>query len=98
MNYLLDTNAASRSSMEATCCPCQISKAKTQEPRFSCLPSPCLNFGTALQRVRVENSTKKRLEVFVAGPVHALPFEDVDAELAGAIELIREHRKADRCL
>ncbi len=28
---------------------------------------------------------KKRLEVFLAGPVHRLPFEDVDAELAGAI-------------
>jgi tRNA(fMet)-specific endonuclease VapC len=28
---------------------------------------------------------KKRLEVFLAGPVHPLPFEDVDAELAGAI-------------
>jgi tRNA(fMet)-specific endonuclease VapC len=28
---------------------------------------------------------KKRLETFLAGPVHLLPFEDVDAELAGAI-------------
>ena len=28
---------------------------------------------------------KKRLEVFLAGPVHPLPFEDADAELAGAI-------------
>jgi tRNA(fMet)-specific endonuclease VapC len=28
---------------------------------------------------------KKRLEVFLAGPVHPLPFEDGDAELAGAI-------------
>jgi tRNA(fMet)-specific endonuclease VapC len=28
---------------------------------------------------------KKRLETFLAGPVHLLPFEDVDAERAGAI-------------
>ena len=28
---------------------------------------------------------KKRLETFLAGPVHLLPFEDADAELAGAI-------------
>jgi len=28
---------------------------------------------------------KKRLEVFLAGPIHPLPFEDADAELAGAI-------------
>ena len=60
-------------------------RPRTQERRFSRLPSHCLNFGTALQRVRVGNSTEKRLEVFLAGPVHPLPFEDVDAELAGAI-------------
>jgi tRNA(fMet)-specific endonuclease VapC len=28
---------------------------------------------------------KKRLEAFFAGPVHPLPFEDGDAEIAGAI-------------
>jgi tRNA(fMet)-specific endonuclease VapC len=40
--------------------------------------------GTALQRV-ASGIHKKRLEVFLAGPVHPLPFEDVDAEVAGAI-------------
>jgi tRNA(fMet)-specific endonuclease VapC len=28
---------------------------------------------------------RKRLETFLAGPVHPLPFEDGDAEIAGAI-------------
>lgn len=28
---------------------------------------------------------KKRLEAFFAGPIHPLPFEDQDAEIAGAI-------------
>jgi tRNA(fMet)-specific endonuclease VapC len=28
---------------------------------------------------------KNRLEIFLAGPVQPLPFEDADAELAGAI-------------
>jgi tRNA(fMet)-specific endonuclease VapC len=40
-------------------------------------------YGVAKSSSREFN--KKRLEVFLAGPVHPLPFEDVDAELAGAI-------------
>ena len=57
----------------------------TQEPRFSCLPSLCLNFGNGVAKSSRREFNKKRLEVFLAGPVHPLPFEDVDAELAGAI-------------
>jgi len=72
--YLLDTNACiALINGKPPAVRAKFQRPQTQEPRFSCLPSPCLNFGTALQRVRVENH-KKRIE-YSCSPVHPLPFE-----------------------
>ncbi len=86
MNYLLDTNA----------CIALINgkpplvRAKFQKAAgagaqvfVSSIALFELWYGVAKSSRREFN--KKRLETFLAGPVHPLPFEDVDAELAGAI-------------
>ena len=86
MNYLLDTNA----------CIALINgkpplvRAKFQKVAdagaqvfVSSMALFELWYGVAKSSRREFN--KKRLETFLAGPIHPLPFEDVDAELTGAV-------------
>jgi len=71
---------------EAAHCMHQISKGpQRREHRFSCLPITLfeLRYGVATSSRREFN--KNPLEIFLAGPVHQLPFERAHAELAGAI-------------
>jgi len=85
---------ASRSSMEATRCPRQIPKATDAGAQvFVFFQSPVLNW-YALQKSSRREFNKKRIEVFLAGPVIRFLSRMWDAELAGAIpSRPREHRK-----
>lgn len=86
MNYLLDTNA---------CIALINGKPPTVRSKFqkatdagaqafvSSIALFELWYGVAKSSRREFN--KNRLEIFLAGPVQPLPFEDADAELAGAI-------------
>ena len=86
MNYLLDTNA---------CIALINGKPPSVRAKFkrvidagaqvfvSSVALFELWYGVAKSSRREFN--KKRLEVFFAGPVHPLSFEDGDAEIAGAI-------------
>ena len=86
MNYLLDTNA---------CIALINGKPVTVRTKFqkatdsgaqvfvSSIALFELWYGVAKSSRREFN--RKRLETFLAGPVHPLPFEDGDAEIAGAI-------------
>ncbi len=86
MNYLLDTNA---------CIALINGKPPTVRTKFqkatdagaqvfvSSIALFELWYGVAKSSRREFN--KSRLEIFLAGPVHPLPFEDADAELVGAI-------------
>lgn len=86
MNYLLDTNA---------CIALINGKPRSLRAKFqratdagaqvfvSSVALFELWYGVAKSSHREFN--KKRLEAFFAGPVHPLPFEDGDAEIAGAI-------------
>ena len=86
MNYLLDTNA---------CIALINGKPPTVRTKFqkatdsgaqvfvSSIALFELWYGVAKSSRREFN--RKRLETFLAGPVHPLPFEDGDAEIAGAI-------------
>ena len=86
MNYLLDTNA---------CIALINGKPPTVRTKFqkttdagaqvfvSSIALFELWYGVAKSSRREFN--KNRLEIFLAGPIQPLPFEDADAELAGAI-------------
>jgi Predicted nucleic acid-binding protein, contains PIN domain len=86
VNYLLDTNA---------CIALINGKPPTVRSKFqkatdagaqafvSSIALFELWYGVAKSSRREFN--KNRLEIFLAGPVQPLPFEDADAELAGAI-------------
>jgi tRNA(fMet)-specific endonuclease VapC len=86
VNYLLDTNA---------CIALINGKPPTVRTKFqkatdggaqvfvSSIALFELWYGVAKSSRREFN--KKRLEIFLSGPVHPLPFEDTDAEFAGAI-------------
>jgi tRNA(fMet)-specific endonuclease VapC len=86
VNYLLDTNA---------CIALINGKPVTVRTKFqkatdsgaqvfvSSIALFELWYGVAKSSRREFN--RKRLETFLAGPLHPLPFEDGDAEIAGAI-------------
>ena len=86
MNYLLDTNACI-ALINGKPLAVRTKFQKATDAGAQVLVSSValfeLWYGVAKSSRREFN--KKRLEVFLAGPVHPLPFEDVDAELAGAI-------------
>lgn len=91
MNYLLDTNA---------CIALINGNPPTVRAKFrkatdlggqvfvSSIALFELWYGVAKSSRRDFN--KKRLEAFFAGPIHPLPFEDQDAEIAGAIRADQE--------
>ena len=86
MNYLLDTNACIaliNGKPPAVRAKFQKATDAGAQVFVSSIALFELWYGVAKSSHREFN--KKRLEVFLAGPVHPLPFEDVDAELAGAI-------------
>ena len=86
MNYLLDTNACIaliNGKPPAVRAKFQKATDAGAQVFVSSIALFELWYGVAKSSRREFN--KKRLEVFLAGPVHPLPFEDVDAELAGAI-------------
>jgi len=86
MNYLLDTNACiALINGKPLAVRTKFQKATDAGAQVfvSSVALFELWYGVAKSSRREFN--KKRLEVFLAGPVHPLPFEDVDAELAGAI-------------
>ncbi len=86
MNYLLDTNACIaliNGKPPAVRAKFQKATDAGAQVFVSSIALFELWYGVAKSSPREFN--KKRLEVFLAGPVHPLPFEDMDAELAGAI-------------
>jgi tRNA(fMet)-specific endonuclease VapC len=86
MNYLLDTNACiALINGKPPLVRAKFQKAADAGAQVfvSSIALFELWYGVAKSSRREFN--KKRLETFLAGPVHPLPFEDVDAELAGAI-------------
>jgi len=86
VNYLLDTNACTaliNGKPPAVRAKFQKASDAGAQVFVSSIALFELWYGVAKSSRREFN--KKRLEVFLAGPVHPLPFEDVDAELAGAI-------------
>jgi len=86
VNYLLDTNACIaliNGKPPAVRAKFQKATDAGAQVFVSSIALFELWYGVAKSSRREFN--KKRIEVFLAGPVHPLPFEDVDAELAGAI-------------
>ena len=86
MNYLLDTNACIaliNGKPPAVRAKFQKATDAGAQVFVSSIALFELWYGVAKSSRREFN--KKRLEVFLAGPVQPLPFEDVDAELAGTI-------------
>src|SRR6201993_1689037 len=86
MNYLLDTNACiALINGKPPLVRAKFQKAADAGARVfvSSIALFELWYGVAKSSRREFN--KKRLETFLAGPVHPLPFEDVDAKLAGEI-------------
>jgi tRNA(fMet)-specific endonuclease VapC len=86
MNYLLDTNACiALINGKPPLVRAKFQKAADAGAQVfvSSIALFELWYGVAKSSRREFN--KKRLETFLAGPIHPLPFEGVDAELAGAI-------------
>jgi tRNA(fMet)-specific endonuclease VapC len=86
VNYLLDTNACIaliNGKPPAVRSKFQKATDAGAEVFVSSIALFELWYGVAKSSRREFN--KKRLEIFLAGPVRSLPFEDADAELAGAI-------------
>lgn len=86
MNYLLDTNACiALINGRPPSVRAKFEKATDAGAQVfvSSVALFELWYGVAKSSRREFN--KKRLEVFLAGPVHPLSFEDGDAEIAGAI-------------
>jgi tRNA(fMet)-specific endonuclease VapC len=86
MNYLLDTNACiALINGTPPSVRSQFRKAIStgSDVLVSSIALFELWYGVAKSSRRDFN--KKRLETFFAGPIHPLPFEDQDAEIAGAI-------------
>jgi tRNA(fMet)-specific endonuclease VapC len=86
VNYLLDTNACI--ALISGTPPSVRSKFRKaigtgSDVLVSSMALFELWYGVAKSSRRDFN--KKRLETFFAGPIHPLPFEDQDAEIAGAI-------------
>ena len=86
MNYLLDTNACIaliNGKPPAVRGKFQKASDAGAQVFVSSIALFELWYGVAKSSRREFN--KKRLETFLAGPIHPLPFEDVDAELTGAV-------------
>lgn len=86
MNYLLDTNACiALINGKPPAVRTKFRKATDAGAQVfvSSVALFELWYGVAKSSRREFN--RRRLEIFLAGPVHPLPFEDADAELAGAI-------------
>lgn len=86
MNYLLDTNACiALINGKPPSVRAKFQKAADAGAQVfvSSVALFELWYGVAKSSHREVN--KKRLETFLAGPVHALAFEEGDAEIAGAI-------------
>ena len=86
MNYLLDTNACIaliNGKPPAVRAKFQKATDAGAQVFVSSIALFELWYGVAKSSRREFN--KKRLEVFLAGPVHPLPFEDGDVEIGGAI-------------
>ena len=86
MNYLLDTNACiALINGKPPLVRAKFQKAADAGAQVfvSSIALFELWYGVAKSSRREFN--KKRLETFLAGPIHPLPFEDVDAELTGAV-------------
>ena len=86
MNYLLDTNACiALINGKPPLVRAKFQKAADAGAQVfvSSMALFELWYGVAKSSRREFN--KKRLETFLAGPIHPLPFEDVDAELTGAV-------------
>jgi tRNA(fMet)-specific endonuclease VapC len=86
MNYLLDTNACiALINGKPPLVRAKFQKAADAGAQVfvSSVALFELWYGVAKSSRREFN--KKRLETFLAGPIHPLPFEDVDAELTGAV-------------
>jgi len=86
MNYLLDTNACiALINGKPPLVRSKFQKAADAGAQVfvSSIALFELWYGVAKSSRREFN--KKRLETFLAGPIHPLPFEDVDAELTGAV-------------
>jgi tRNA(fMet)-specific endonuclease VapC len=86
VNYLLDTNACIaliNGKPPAVRAKFQKASDAGAQVFVSSIALFELWYGVAKSLRREFN--RKRLEVFLAGPVHPLPFEDGDAEIAGEI-------------
>jgi tRNA(fMet)-specific endonuclease VapC len=86
MNYLLDTNACiALINGKPPLVRAKFQKAADAGAQVfvSSIALFELWYGVAKSSRREFN--KKRLKTFLAGPIHPLPFEDVDAELTGAV-------------
>jgi tRNA(fMet)-specific endonuclease VapC len=86
VNYLLDTNACiALLKGESLSARRQFQRATDSGAQvfISSIASFELWYGVAKSSRRELN--KKRLEAFFAGPVHVLPFDSEDAEVAGEI-------------
>jgi tRNA(fMet)-specific endonuclease VapC len=86
MNYLLDTNACiALINGKPLAVRTKFQKATDAGAQVFASSVALFELWYGVAKSSRREFNKKRLEVFLAGPVHPLPFEDVDAELAGAI-------------
>jgi tRNA(fMet)-specific endonuclease VapC len=91
MNYLLDTNACIaliNGNPPAVRAKLQKAAAASAHLLVSSIALFELWYGVAKSARQEFN--RKRLETFLAGPVLALPFEDADAHIAGAVRATLE--------
>jgi tRNA(fMet)-specific endonuclease VapC len=86
VNYLLDTNACiALINGKPPAVRAKFQKASDAGAQVFVSSIALFELWYGVAKSSRSEFNNKRLEVFLAGPVHPLPFEDVDAELAGAI-------------
>ena len=86
MNYLLDTNACiALINGNPPSVRSKFRKATDLEDQVSVSSIALFELWYGVAKSSRRDFNKKRLETFFAGPIHPLPFEDQDAEIAGAI-------------
>jgi tRNA(fMet)-specific endonuclease VapC len=91
LDYLLDTNACiALINGQPTTVRTRLQKADAAGARILVSSIAIFELWYGVAKSARPDFNRKRLEIFLAGPVAALPFEDADAETAGSIRATLE--------
>lgn len=92
MNYLLDTNAGiALINGEPPRVRRRLDEALHHDATVFVSSIVLFELWYGIEKSARQQSNRQRLEVFLAGPVSTLPFEDADAAMAGRIRAQLEH-------